>query len=253
MLTGQAPYGADTPMAVMLKTVNDPIPLSRALSTDISENLQQILLKGLAKDSNNRYATVRQMQEALRYATREGSQPAAPGATEILQTQQVPEPRADRSRPQSMATAKYVRYGLAVAAVAVISIVSYLALKPESGRIPHVSEQASTKLMEQQIAIEALSFGEYTQGKTTIPGQTVTYPIEYPIEAKAGQTLYFDLIEDTAHIDYTLTAPDDSPTVFNSTRDVDPVTLEQSGTFTLRVDPPNEKISKFAFVVRSDE
>jgi tRNA A-37 threonylcarbamoyl transferase component Bud32/plastocyanin len=66
MLTGQVPFSADTPMAVMLKAINDPTPMPRQFSNDISEDLQQVLLKGMAKDPENRYDTARQFQRSLR-------------------------------------------------------------------------------------------------------------------------------------------------------------------------------------------
>lgn len=74
-LLAPQPDSADTPMVVMLKVINDPLPLPRSLSADISKDLQQVLLKDLAKNPTNRYAAVRQMQEALRYATTRGYSP----------------------------------------------------------------------------------------------------------------------------------------------------------------------------------
>ena len=57
MLTGRTPFSADTPIAVMLKAINDPLPLPRAICEDISEGLQQVLIKGAAKDPQRRYST----------------------------------------------------------------------------------------------------------------------------------------------------------------------------------------------------
>lgn len=86
MLTGQVPFSADTPMAVMLKAINDPTPMPREFSSDISENLQQVLLKGMAKDPENRYDTARQFQRALREVMDEEPAPETPAATAVMQS-----------------------------------------------------------------------------------------------------------------------------------------------------------------------
>jgi len=58
MLTGRPPYQADTPMAVMLKHINDPLPRPRQFAPVIPDQVEQVLFRALAKDPDNRYQTM---------------------------------------------------------------------------------------------------------------------------------------------------------------------------------------------------
>jgi len=68
MLTGQTPFTADTPLAVILKHVQDPLPLPRAINPDIPEAVEQVILKALAKRPEDRFQTTMQMVKALQAA-----------------------------------------------------------------------------------------------------------------------------------------------------------------------------------------
>ena len=56
MITGRKPYLAETPMAVVLKHMNDPLPRPTDFVPDLPEGVEHILFKALAKDPNDRYA-----------------------------------------------------------------------------------------------------------------------------------------------------------------------------------------------------
>ena len=66
MLTRQPPFDADTPLAILLKHVNDPLPLPRDLNADIPAPLERIVLKALTKDRNGRFQSSLEMAEALK-------------------------------------------------------------------------------------------------------------------------------------------------------------------------------------------
>src|SRR5512139_2560163 len=70
MLTGQQPYQADTPMAVAIKHITDPVPHIRKINPNISERVDAIIQKAMAKDKNDRYATAVEMTNALQDAAR---------------------------------------------------------------------------------------------------------------------------------------------------------------------------------------
>ncbi|MEZ5598916.1 MAG: SUMF1/EgtB/PvdO family nonheme iron enzyme [Pseudomonadales bacterium] len=65
MLTGHTPYEADTPMAVVLKSLSDPMPMPRSFNTKISEELQGVILKGTAKSVTERYRTASEFVAGL--------------------------------------------------------------------------------------------------------------------------------------------------------------------------------------------
>ncbi len=78
LVTGQKPYSADTPMAVVIKQINDPLPRPRDLNAAIPEACEQLLFKALAKEPANRYGTMEAMRDALSRLA-EGRADAAPG------------------------------------------------------------------------------------------------------------------------------------------------------------------------------
>ena len=65
MVTGQKPYRADTPMAVMLKHISDPLPSPRQYVPGLPENVERLLFKALAKNPAERYADMGSLVKAL--------------------------------------------------------------------------------------------------------------------------------------------------------------------------------------------
>jgi serine/threonine protein kinase len=66
LVLGRLPFDADTPLAVVLKHINDPLPLPKVLKPDIADDLNQIILKSLAKDPKDRYQKVADLTADLR-------------------------------------------------------------------------------------------------------------------------------------------------------------------------------------------
>lgn len=65
MLTGQTPFKADTPLAVIFKHVQDPLPLPRSINPDIPEPVERVILKALAKRPEDRFQSTMEMAKAL--------------------------------------------------------------------------------------------------------------------------------------------------------------------------------------------
>ncbi len=70
MLTGQQPYQADTPMAVAIKHITDPVPHIRKINPQLSERVDAIIQKAMAKDKNERFATAVEMTNTIQEAAR---------------------------------------------------------------------------------------------------------------------------------------------------------------------------------------
>ncbi len=66
MLTGQVPHRAETPLATVLKRVNEPLPMPRSLNPDIPEPVERVLLKALAHKPEDRYDSAEEMVQALK-------------------------------------------------------------------------------------------------------------------------------------------------------------------------------------------
>ncbi|HEX6034564.1 MAG TPA: serine/threonine-protein kinase, partial [Anaerolineales bacterium] len=65
MLTGRVPYTAETPIAVVFKHVQDPLPSARKFNPSVSEALELVLLKGLAKSPDDRYQNAEAFVQAI--------------------------------------------------------------------------------------------------------------------------------------------------------------------------------------------
>jgi hypothetical protein len=68
MVTGRVPFDADTPFAVIMRHINDPLPSPREVNPDIPAAAEQVILKTLSKNPDNRYQTAGEMARALREA-----------------------------------------------------------------------------------------------------------------------------------------------------------------------------------------
>lgn len=68
MVTGRVPYTAETPIAIVFKHIQDPLPSARKLNPDMPESVEMVLLKSLAKNPNDRYQTVDDFVQALQKA-----------------------------------------------------------------------------------------------------------------------------------------------------------------------------------------
>lgn len=68
MATGRPPYEADTPMAVALMHVHEPLPLPRQVNPALSKAVELVILKGLAKAPQDRYHSAGELSEALTWA-----------------------------------------------------------------------------------------------------------------------------------------------------------------------------------------
>lgn len=113
MVTGQLPFDADTPLAVVLKHVNEQPPLPMNFNPDVPLDLQEVILKALAKDPNDRYQTAREMHNALKkidfsgpLATSVAAGTAVPASTPSSPTLSTPPETAASATPPADANAE---------------------------------------------------------------------------------------------------------------------------------------------------
>jgi len=65
LLTGQKPYTADTPVAVALMQMSEPLRSPRTLAPSMPEALEKLLYKALARDPQDRYEDMLALRKAL--------------------------------------------------------------------------------------------------------------------------------------------------------------------------------------------
>jgi serine/threonine protein kinase/regulation of enolase protein 1 (concanavalin A-like superfamily) len=68
MVTGRVPYVAETPIAVVFKHIQDPLPSARKVNPELPEAVELVLLKALAKEPDQRYQTAEQFVRAIQRA-----------------------------------------------------------------------------------------------------------------------------------------------------------------------------------------
>ncbi|MFQ5932925.1 MAG: serine/threonine-protein kinase, partial [Nitrospiraceae bacterium] len=63
--TGALPFDAETPMAIVLKQIREPLPLARAQSPNVPDSVERVILKSTAKDPDHRFSSIAEMNRAF--------------------------------------------------------------------------------------------------------------------------------------------------------------------------------------------
>ena len=65
LVTGRKPFTADTPAAILLKQVNDPLPRPKVFVPELPDEVEMVLFKALAKHPEDRYPVMGEFAKAL--------------------------------------------------------------------------------------------------------------------------------------------------------------------------------------------
>ncbi|HEY5728766.1 MAG TPA: serine/threonine-protein kinase [Anaerolineales bacterium] len=93
MVTGRKPYIADTPMAVVLKQMTDPLPRPTDFVPDLPEGVEHILFKALAKQPEGRYEDMNAFIAAMEGVLSEVQKIETPVPTKRLKKRIAPRPK----------------------------------------------------------------------------------------------------------------------------------------------------------------
>ncbi|HLA77037.1 MAG TPA: protein kinase [Vicinamibacteria bacterium] len=118
IFTGRVPFRGETPISTILKHLNEPPPLDGPAAARIPPRVKAVLQKALAKEPTQRYATSRELAEALRDA-RSPSRRQQPIATEVLEAPTVLAPPR-RAPPKAPAPRRPQRLLWAAGGLAVV-------------------------------------------------------------------------------------------------------------------------------------
>ena len=80
MTVGELPYQAETPMAVVVKHIVEPLPVPRTRNPLVPDDLQRVILKAIAKDPEDRYQTAAEMMKDLAACVKNFEQKYGEGA-----------------------------------------------------------------------------------------------------------------------------------------------------------------------------
>jgi len=65
LLTGRGPFQAETPMAILLKHISEPLPSIRELRHDIPESVERVIRQATEKDPDARYSSASEFADAF--------------------------------------------------------------------------------------------------------------------------------------------------------------------------------------------
>jgi tRNA A-37 threonylcarbamoyl transferase component Bud32 len=94
MVTGRVPFDADTPFAIIMKHIKDPLPLPRQVYSQVPEPVERVILKTLSKNPDDRYQTAGEMARALQQALTPPATPTIPAETAVRPVVRPQEARA---------------------------------------------------------------------------------------------------------------------------------------------------------------
>jgi serine/threonine-protein kinase len=211
MLTGRVPFSADTPLAVMVKVMHDPLPTPRTFSPDIPDVLQGVILKATAKEPAQRYQTAEALIDALKRSL--DVRPTL--ITSEIATQVSPSPSLSSPPPSQPAhrAAPWLVIGVVLAALLCVFVagagVWFMWSRPAT------QDAASLISVEKPVETPARGSERASEAAATTPS-TATAEASPPIAvnpetAKTGELLFAQTLSGTvaalAAVDsYTLAA-----------------------------------------------
>jgi serine/threonine-protein kinase len=65
LTTGRLPFVAETPLAIVFKHVNAPLTPPRSINSNIPESLEEVIIRSMAKNPEERYQTVEDLMKSL--------------------------------------------------------------------------------------------------------------------------------------------------------------------------------------------
>ena len=181
MATGDVPFRAETPMAVVIKHIYDPLPAPTPLNPALPPAVEQVILRAMAKKPEDRFQSCEEMAAALREAC---AQPAAGVGQPVLpvimpddmpdeaRTLPAPAPqrpataipegtvRAPEAKPQAKGRNWTLLFGLLGAAAVLIVVLGGLMV---IRRIRLTREQAQGTPLPPATAVESSAGGETAQ------------------------------------------------------------------------------------------
>ena len=232
MVTGRVPFVADTPLAVILKHVSDPMPLPSSIKTDIPEAIEKMILKALAKNPDDRFASMAEFISAWKNALDGSPSIASRISTSSAQTQL--KPASVSSSASKSGRSRGWIIGCLASACLLFTVTGVFFLAGNWQNLPFINSGDAPSFLSG----DEISDGEPDSGAGLIeaPGSKDIYTFT----AETGQDIYVHIIEQPEHsdnIDLYMTNDLGANVFYSCMQCGDPgaVTLDREGTYTLTV------------------
>ena len=174
MLTGKQPYEADTPMAVAIKHITDPVPHILSANPKLPEGMDTVIQQAMAKDRHERYSSAVEMTNALRDVART--------TTTQLQTK-VSVPKSKPISKESAAAPKKVFSPLAV----ILPIIAIIIIAGGAFALRAIFKNGSNPALTEPPVQTSTSAPAFTE--TSVPTIAATEAIAPIVEATATEAL----------------------------------------------------------------
>lgn len=162
LATGRVPYQAETPMAVVIKHMNDPLPPPRQVNPTLPETIERIIFKALAKQPENRYATAGEMVRALQAAIGEAGPDQALSNDDAATITATAGTTLEERSPKTISTRKWIFAAGALAIVLFIGVIVFFAVgnKRETETEAAIVQPVETIIETATVAVKATEQAE---------------------------------------------------------------------------------------------
>jgi len=173
MLTGRVPYMAETPIAVVFKHLQDPLPSVRKYNSNLPEAVELVLFKALAKSPEARYQTAQDFIEALQKAI-----PADTSLENRNSTQQytasVPAAPPDKSQAQN----KWIVPAGILGVISLLAVAAFWTISQRNSQIPPTQPSLTSTVLAAAILTTptAVEIETQTPAITSVPTATISPP-----------------------------------------------------------------------------
>ena len=121
LLTGSLPFDGDNPMSIILKHLQEPVPRLRTLNQHIPQTVENIIIKSLAKEPQDRFESVKQLNRLFQAAMRGEQIPDFSMPTEIFPGVEPPTKPVAEGKPARRS--RRVVAALLIAALTITAVV----------------------------------------------------------------------------------------------------------------------------------
>ena len=193
MVTGRVPYTAETPIAIVFKHIQDPLPSARKLNPNLPEAVELVLLKLLAKNPTDRYQKAEDFVQAIQKAIPDVDTSYDPSATQIApaptrnfqpdpsQNTVIASPKSEAPPSRNLRSNRFPVWifviGGAVIVMALAAMVIFIGANLLAAQVP-VSPSATNIVTKASVPIIINS---------PVPSMTSAPPTELPTSAESFQ------------------------------------------------------------------
>ena len=147
LVTGRVPFNADTPFAIIHDHIYTPLPMPREINPTVSEDIQRVLLKALAKNKDDRYQNMASFIDAFERAI------TSPGQEPISQPVHSYQPPAPIGTVKSKKQKKKRRWALIIPLGLIVLVgACFLGLAALGAIIEQVDQKQATSDLQPYMA-----------------------------------------------------------------------------------------------------